>query len=105
MAKVVSYSGDAMDEAVNSGSDGRWVKLEMRAEDENGVALTGTDRFYITVCVHVVGDDGSSRKQYVTRKLADVPVGKMSAQEKLDLVSTCKSAYAAAVKVATNDDV
>jgi len=105
MSYSTLYSADAMDEVANSGSDGRWVKLEMRAQDEAGNPLTGTDRFYITVCVVVTGDNGSSHKEYITRKLADVATGILSNPQKLDLVATCKSAYAAGVKVATGDDV
>jgi len=105
MAKVINLTADAMDEAANSGTDGRWVKLEMRATDDDGNALTGTDRFYVTVCVVVEGDDGSKRKEYVTAQLASIPVGKMSNAQKLALVDACKSAYSAAVKVATDDDV
>lgn len=105
MAKVVTYSGDAMDEVANSGSDGRWVKLEMRTNDEDGNPLVGTDRFYITVCVVVSGDDGSSRKRYVTKQVASIPPAKMSNAQKLALLDAAKAAYAAAVKVATDDDV
>jgi len=78
----------------------------MRANHpDTGEALTGTDRFFVTVCVVIAGDDGSSRKQYVQRQLSDIPVGKLSNVEKLDLLSHCKAIYSAAVKAATNDDV
>ena len=105
MAKVINLTADAMDEAANSGTDGRWVKLEMRATDDDGNALTGTDRYYITACVVIAGDDGSSRKAYESAQLSAIPTGKMSNAQKLAIVDACKSAYSAAVKVATDDDV
>lgn len=103
MPKVINLTADALDET--NPADGRWVKIELRDQDENGNALSGTDKVYVTVCVVVSGDDGSTRKEYVSRQLASIPTAKLSNQEKLDLLRFCKKAYSAAVKVATDDDV
>lgn len=82
---------------------GEELRIYLRDSDDNGNALTGTDRVYINYKVRVTGDDGSVRYQNVSRQLAAVPNGVWSAQDKLDLWNLVKAGHAAARAVATND--
>jgi hypothetical protein len=103
MAKTVKYTSQPLDETDDARIAAPSVKLFLKDTNDAGDPVTGNDRYYIAVNVHVDGDDGSVAEDEIVRQLTAVPAGILSNADKLELIRICKAAYNAARKVATND--